>query len=130
MVRIFVVDDNALIRARLRAMLELQAEWKVVGEACNGRHAVETCHEHGPHITVMDFVMPEMDGLEAARHLSRRNPDVPILVVTFDASRQLEEEAKKAGIKGLCPKAHMKCLMVAVAALLRGETYFYSQQAA
>jgi hypothetical protein len=51
-------------------------------------------------------------------------------MVTLDASRQLEEEARKAGIKGLCPKAHMKCLWGAVAALLRGETYFYSQQAA
>jgi DNA-binding NarL/FixJ family response regulator len=111
-------------------MLELQAEWKVVGEACNGRHAVETCHEHRPHVTVMDLVMPEMDGLQAARHLTRRHPHIPILMVTLDASRQLEEEARKAGIKGLCPKAHMKCLRGAVAALLRGETYFYSQQAA
>lgn len=124
MVRIFVVDDNALIRARLRAMLELQAEWKVVGEACNGRHAVETCHEHGPHITVMDFVMPEMDGLEAGRSLARQHPESPVLMITIDPSRQLGEEAKRAGIKGLCQKADIRSILKAVEALLRGETYF------
>jgi hypothetical protein len=51
-------------------------------------------------------------------------------MVTLDASLQLEEEARKAGIKGLCPKADIKCLRVVVAPLLRGETGFFSQQVA
>jgi len=124
MVRIFLVDDNAMFRSHLRAMLEEQSEWVVVGEASNGRDAVESFHEHKPDVTVMDFMMPEMNGLEAARRLTRREPAVPILMVTIDPSRQLETEARKAGIKGLCTKAHIRSLLDAVNTLLRGRTYF------
>jgi YesN/AraC family two-component response regulator len=68
-------------------MLEQREEWVVVGEACNGRHALETFRDYMPHI----ILMPEMDGLEAARHLTSRHPDVSILMVTSDPSRQLED---------------------------------------
>jgi DNA-binding NarL/FixJ family response regulator len=68
--------------------------------------------------------MPEMDGLEAARQLTQQDPEVRILMVTVDPSRQLEREARKAGIKGLCSKAQMLTLLNAVEALLKGRTYF------
>jgi len=123
-VRIFLVDDNALIRSHLREMLELRPEWVVVGEASNGRDAVKRFHETKPDVTVMDFLMPEMDGLEAARRLTRQEPEAPILMVTVDPSRQLEAEARKAGIKGLCPKTHIRSLLDAIETLLRGRTYF------
>jgi DNA-binding NarL/FixJ family response regulator len=53
----------------------------------------------------MDFWMPEMNGLQVARHLIQRHPDALILMITTDPSRQLEQEARKAGIKGLCGKS-------------------------
>jgi len=124
LVRIFLVDDNATVRSHLRAMLEQRPEWVVVGEASNGRDAVKAFHEHKPDVTVMDFMMPEMDGLEAARKLRQQEPEAPILMVTVDPSQQLETEAKKAGIKGVCPKAHVWSLLAAIEALLRGRTYF------
>lgn len=130
MVRIFLVDDNAMIRAHLRAALERRAEWVVVGEAEDGRRALEQWREHRPHVTVMDFSMPQMDGLEASRQLSKCHPEAPILMVTIDPSRQLEQEARKAGVKGLCPKANVRCLLKAVEALLEGGTYFYLGPAA
>jgi DNA-binding NarL/FixJ family response regulator len=123
-VRILVVDDNAMIRSHLREMLEQKPEWVVVGEACNGRDALEACDRQKPDLTVMDFSMPEMDGLEAARRLTKQSPKVPILMVTVDPSRQLEAEARKAGIKGLCAKAHIATLLNAAEALLKGFTYF------
>jgi DNA-binding NarL/FixJ family response regulator len=123
-VRIFLVDDNAMIRSHLREMLEQKSEWVVVGEASNGRDAVKACGKQKPDLTVMDFLMPEMNGLEAARQLTRQDPKVPILMVTVDPSRQLEREARKAGIKGLCPKAHIATVVNAVEALLKGRTYF------
>jgi len=95
-----------------------------VGEAANGRKAVETWRESAPDVTVMDFLMPEMNGMEAARRLSKRNPEAPILMVTTDPSRQLEE-AKRAGIRGLCSKCDVRSLLKAVEALLRGQTYFH-----
>jgi DNA-binding NarL/FixJ family response regulator len=80
--------------------------------------------EHAPNVTVMDFAMPEMDGLQAGRSLSEQHPESPVLMVTIDPSPQLEAEAKKAGIKGLCQKADVRSILKAVEALLKGETYF------
>ena len=124
MVRIFLVDDNAMIRSQLRTALEKQEDWVVVGEAEDGRRAIEHWSEHDPNLTVMDFIMPQMDGLEAGRQLSQQHPDAPVLMVTIDPSRQLEQEAKKAGIKGLCRKSDLSCLFAAIEALLKGKTYF------
>ena len=113
-----------MIRAHLRQVLEKGTNWSVVGEAEDGRRAIETWDEHSPNVTVMDFVMPGMDGLRAGRSLSRQHPESPVLMVTIDPSRQLEREAKKAGIKGLCQKADVRSILDAVEALLKGGTYF------
>jgi DNA-binding NarL/FixJ family response regulator len=129
-VRIFLVDDNAMIRSQLRTALEKQDDWVVVGEAENGRGAVEGWSDVTPNVTVMDFVMPQMDGLEAGRRLSQQHPGIPILMVTIDPSRQLEQEAKKAGIQGLCKKSDLRCLFAAVEAVLQGGTYFQWSAAA
>jgi DNA-binding NarL/FixJ family response regulator len=123
-VRIFLVDDNAMIRSHLRSALEQQDEWVVVGEAEDGRRAVERWDEHAPNLTVMDFVMPEMDGLEASRQLSQQHPEAPILMVTIDPSGQLANEARRAGVKGLVSKTDLRSMFAAVEALLRGQTYF------
>ncbi|MGA8437164.1 MAG: response regulator transcription factor [Candidatus Sulfotelmatobacter sp.] len=130
MVRIFLVDDNAMIRSHLRSLLERQDEWVVVGEAEDGRRAVEKWDENAPNLTVMDFVMPEMDGLEASRRLSQQHPGAPILMVTIDPSGQLENEARKAGVKGLVLKTDLRSVLEAVEALLRGQTYFQCAPAA
>jgi DNA-binding NarL/FixJ family response regulator len=125
MVRIFLVEDNAIMRAQLRDALEKPKDWTVVGEAEDGRRALETWDEHAPNLTVMDFMLPGVDGLEAGRRLAAKHPESPVLMVTIDPSPQLEEEAKKAGIKGLCQKADVEALLKAVETLLRGGTYFY-----
>jgi DNA-binding NarL/FixJ family response regulator len=129
-VRIFLVDDNAMIRARLRSFLEKKDEWVVVGEAEDGRHAIEQWNDASPHVTVIDFLMPEMNGLEAGRRIAEQHPDSPVLMVTIDPSTQLAQEAKKAGIKGLCAKADLSALFAAVEALLKGNTYFQLPAAA
>lgn len=125
MVRIFLVDDNAMMRSHLRTLLDKQQEWVVVGEAKDGRRALEKWSENAPHLTVMDLVMPEMDGLEASRQLSEQHPGAPILMVAIDPSKQLEQEAKKAGVKGLVAKADLPAIFPAVRALINGETCFH-----
>ncbi len=128
--RIFLVDDNAMIRSQLRAILEKRDDWVVVGEAENGCRALEKWRESSPQLIVMDFVMPEMNGLEASRELKKSHTDAPILMVTIDPTRQLEQEAKKAGVRGLCAKADLHSLVEAVEALIKGKTYFHWTTAA
>jgi DNA-binding NarL/FixJ family response regulator len=74
--------------------------------------------------------MPEMNGLEAARRLTERNPDALILMVTTDPSSQLEEDAKQAGIKGLCAKDKMQSLASALGTVIKDGTYFSKEVAA
>ena len=68
--------------------------------------------------------MPEMNGLDAARHIVELSPKTPILMVTIHLSKQLTEEARKVGIRGACAKGNINCVVDAVGALLRQETYF------
>lgn len=119
-----------MARAAVRTALQQHSEWVVVGEAYNGRQAVEGFRRYEPQITVMDFLMPEMNGLEAARKLTERNPDALILLITTDPSSQLQEEAKRAGIRGICAKDEMHCLENAIDAVTRGGTYFREKAAA
>jgi DNA-binding NarL/FixJ family response regulator len=130
LLRIFLVDDNAMARALIREALQQHSGWVVVAEAGNGRQALEKFPDHRPQLTVMDFLMPEMNGLEAARQLTERNPDALILMVTTDPSSQLEEEAKHAGIKGLCAKDKMQSLASAIDTVIHGGTYFSEDVAA
>ncbi|MGA8619383.1 MAG: response regulator [Candidatus Sulfotelmatobacter sp.] len=130
MVRIFIVDDSAIARAALRAALEQRSEWVVVGEAVDGHHALATFHLHTPHLTLMDFIMPQMNGLETARLLNQRHPDVLILMVTTDPSKQLEIEARRVGVRGVCAKNEIQCLLKAVEIVMDGGTYFSEDAAA
>jgi DNA-binding NarL/FixJ family response regulator len=129
-VRIFLVDDNAMIRSQLKTALEKQDDWVVVGEAEDGQRAVQRWGECQPNLTVMDFVMPRMDGLEAGRRLTKQHPGAPVLMVTIDPSRQLEQEAQKAGIRGLCKKSDIRSLFEAIEAVIKGNTYFHLTRAA
>ena len=130
LLRIFVVDDNATLRTTLRAVLEREDEWTVVGEAVSGRDALETFDDHRANVTVMDYSMPEMDGLEASRHLKERDPGAVILMVTADPTIQLQREARKAGVNGFCPKDKIACLITAIKALARGKKHFHYREPA
>ena len=124
MIRILVVDDNPAVRLSLRGALEQHEDWRVCDEAGDGEEAVERFRKIRPDVIVLDFQMPEMNGLEAARIISRLSPRTPILMVTLYLSKQLSEEACKVGIRGTCAKTDIDCVVDAVGALLREETYF------
>ncbi|MFZ0802463.1 MAG: response regulator transcription factor [Terriglobales bacterium] len=124
MTRILVVDDNPSVRRYLRGVLEQQEDWQVCDEARNGQEAVDRFRQIRPDLVVLDFQMPEMNGLDAARIITQLSPQTPILLVTLYLSKQLAEEARKAGIRGTCAKTDIGCVVEAVGALLREETYF------
>ena len=124
MVRILVADDNAAVRHYLRGLLELQTSWHVSDEARTGGEALERVRENPPDMILLDFQMPDLNGLDVARQLAKQFPDIPILMVTIHLSTQLADEAKKVGIRGVCLKSDVGSIVGAVDALLHQQTYF------
>jgi DNA-binding NarL/FixJ family response regulator len=120
---IFIVDDDDHIRRQLRRLIEMQPDWLVCSEAVNGKEAVEK-HPRDANVTLMDFNMPGMDGLKASRLILLKCPDASILMVTVFWSPQLCDEARKAGLKGVCSKSESEHILEGIETLLRGETYF------
>jgi DNA-binding NarL/FixJ family response regulator len=123
-VRILVVDDSQLMRRCLRTLLEQQESWKVCGEASDGQEAIERAQQAAPDVIILDFQMPKMNGLDAAKELRRRLPKIPILMVTLHLSPQLEDQARRIGIRGACDKGNIHCVVEGVDALLHHGTYY------
>lgn len=123
-VRILVVDDNPAVRHYLRALLEQQASWQVCDEARTGGEAIQRVRKNPPDMILLDFQMPDLNGLDVARQISQMFPEIPILLVTIHLSRQLADEARRAGIRGACAKTDVGSIVEAVDALLHEGTYF------
>jgi len=112
------------MRRCLRTLLEQQESWRVCSEASNGREAIERAQQTAPDVIVLDFHMPEMNGLDAAKEIRRRTPEVPILMVTLHMSPQLADQAKRVGIRGACDKGDISCVVEGVDTLLHHGTYY------
>lgn len=124
MVRILLVDDNPSVRHYLRAILEQQATWQVCGEARTGAEALQKVLENPPDLVLLDYQMPDLNGVDIARQISRLCPQVSILMVTLHLSRQLVDAARTAGVQGACAKQDIGSVVEAVEVLLRQQTYF------
>jgi two-component system invasion response regulator UvrY len=123
-VRILVADDNPAVRHYLRSLLEQQSTWKVSDEARTGGEVIQRVKINPPDMILLDFQMPDLNGLDVARQISEIFPEIPILMVTIHLSKQLVEEARRAGIRGACAKSDVGSIIEAVDALLHEKTYF------
>ncbi len=125
-IRILLVDDHAVLRAGLRALLSAERDMEVVGEAANGREAVALAEELKPDVVVMDLAMPEMSGLEATREITRRLPETRVLALTMHAEEQYLLELLQAGGSGYVLKRSADTeLLEAIRTVSRGEAYLY-----
>ena len=104
-VRVAIADDHSLVRQGLRRYLETAEGIEVVGEAANGKELLGVIGETAPDIALIDIRMPEMDGLEAARHIREDHPDVNVIMLSAYDDRQFVVEAVRAGARGYVLKA-------------------------
>ncbi|MGC2194918.1 MAG: response regulator [Terriglobales bacterium] len=110
--RIMVADDNPAVRRALRNILELKQDWKVLGEAVNGRDAIEQAQKLHPDLIVLDVSMPVMNGLDAARVLSAIMPLVPVILCSLHTNEVLQKEAAAAGVSAVVSKAQNMQVLV------------------
>jgi DNA-binding NarL/FixJ family response regulator len=103
-VKVLVVDDHAMVRDGIRAVLSLQRDMQVVGEADNGKVAVQRVMELDPDVVLMDLLMPEMNGLEATREICRTPHHAKILMLTQYDDEENVQASKEAGAWCLIPK--------------------------
>ena len=99
-IKILIVDDHSVVRSGLGAFLQVFDDFELVGEASNGREAIDVCAVKLPDVILMDLVMPEMDGAQATQAIRERFPDTQVIVLTSFKEENLIESALQAGAIG------------------------------
>src|ERR1700751_5615731 len=123
--RLFLADDHEIVRFGLRNLLESQFGWSVVGEACNGKEAVEKVFLLEPDVTVLDISMPELNGLDAAREIVKRGFRTKILMLSMHDTPEVIQQVINSGALGYVLKSDaMRDLIAAVDAVHSGKTFF------
>lgn len=126
--RILVADDHEVVRRGLCALLQAHEGWEVCAEASDGREAVEKATNLKPEVAILDVGMPGLNGLAAARQLTRQLPDCKIVVLTISDSDQVIREALDAGARGFVLKSDAaRDLVAAVEAIQRNRMFFTSR---
>ena len=125
--KILLADDHELILSGLKAILEGEPGWKVVGLARDGREAVKMAAQLRPHVAVLDISMPELNGIEATRRIRRDSPENEILILNMHNSEVIVREVLEAGAKGFILKTDTnRLLKTAVESLAAHKPFFTS----
>jgi len=128
--RILLVDDHGVVREGLRSLIEKQPDMEVVGEAENGRKAVELVRELLPDVVITDITMPNLNGVDATRQIVREFPKVKVLALSIHSNRAFVADMLKAGASGYVLKeCTFDDLVEAVHAVASGSTYLSSKVA-
>ncbi len=130
-IKVLLVDDHAIMRDGIRALLSLADDIEIVGEASEGREAVEKAQQLSPDVTVMDIAMPGLDGLEATRRIVKHNPRAKVLVLSQHDDKEYILSAIRAGAAGYIPKRALGSELVsAIRSVNHGESFLYPSAAA
>lgn len=124
MIKVLIVDDHQMFIDGLKAMLKDLDAIQVVGEASNGKAAIQYCEANPVDIVIMDVNMPEMDGIEATKLLCKSNPDLKVLGLSMHSDKHFIADLLKSGAKGYILKnTGKKELLDAIQTIYDGETY-------
>jgi DNA-binding NarL/FixJ family response regulator len=124
--RILVADDHPIVLQGLKTVLNAQPDFEVVTEATDGGDAVDQALSQDVHLAILDISMPRKTGLQAAREISQRRPEVRILILSMHDNEQYLFEAIKAGASGYVLKSSVdRDLVEACRAAMRGEPFLY-----
>ncbi len=130
-IKVLIADDHTLVRQGIRSLLALTADIEIVGEAADGRQAVEKVRQLAPDVVLMDLAMPKMGGLEATRRIRKEFPATKILVVTQYDDSEYVIPVIEAGARGFITKmASPLELASAIQAVYRGESFLSPSAAA
>ncbi|HEY7392309.1 MAG TPA: response regulator transcription factor, partial [Bryobacteraceae bacterium] len=125
MVRMVIVDDHPFLRTGLRYVLEEQPEFRVVGEAADGREGVQLVEKEKPNVAILDIGMPNLNGIEAARQIHDSFPDVSIIMLSVHSDESYVLRALKAGARAYLLKQSAEAdLITAVKAVIQGKSFF------
>jgi two-component system, NarL family, response regulator NreC len=123
-IRVLLADDHAVVRQGFRMILGAQSDLEIVGEAGNGREAVELAAELKPDVVVMDVTMPELNGIEATRRVTAENPHIRVVALSMHKDSVYVREILRAGARGyLLKESVADDLVAAVRAVAAGEGY-------
>jgi len=129
-IKVLVVDDHAILRDGIRALLGLHDDIEIVGEASEGKEAIEKAQQLVPDVVIMDIAMPGMDGLEATRRLGKKSPKMKVLVLTQYDNKEYILSVIKAGAAGYVPKRALGSELVsAIRAVDKGDSFLYPSAA-
>lgn len=120
--RILLADDHAVVRSGFRRIMDAQPDMEVVGEAANGKQAVEMSGKLNPDVAILDVTMPDLNGIEAARQISKLTPRVKILALSMQRDPVYVREMLRAGARGyLLKEGDEAQLLSAVRAVAQGK---------
>jgi two-component system, NarL family, response regulator NreC len=124
-IKLVIADDHDIVRAGLRFLLERQEDMEILGEAADGRQAVRLAEELNPSVIVLDIAMPQLNGIDAATQIMRRDPDVKVIVLSMYADEEFIVRALTAGVKAYLLKDAVQADLVrAVRAVATGKSFF------
>jgi two-component system response regulator NreC len=124
-IRILLADDHTVMRNGLRLLLERQPNLQVVGEAADGREAVDLADSEKPDVVVMDIAMPHLNGVEAARQITTRSPQTAIAILSMHSDESYVIRSLKAGARAYLLKDSAEAdLIAAIQAIMKGQSFF------
>jgi DNA-binding NarL/FixJ family response regulator len=124
-ITVLLAEDHAIVRQGLCALLNADGDFRIVGEACNGREAVEMAHTLKPAVILMDIAMPVLNGLEATRQILTADASARVVILSAHSDQAYIDRMRTAGVAGFLEKqTSAEVLTHAIREVVKGRTFF------